>query len=98
METFKTVLITGGNGNLGRLVAQQMYSKGIDVLCLDLPGTEHKNETNYKNIFLGDISDLDLLRLRPDWTSGIRASQTPNTTGWIKKSPLPGESDSKKLI
>ena len=61
METFKTVLITGGNGNLGRLVAQQMYSKGIDVLCLDLPGTEHKNENNYKNIFLGDISDLDLL-------------------------------------
>ena len=61
METFKTVLITGGNGNLGRLVAQQMYSKGIDVLCFDLPGTEHKNEKNYKNIFLGDISDLDLL-------------------------------------
>lgn len=61
METFKTVLITGGNGNLGRLVAQQMYSKGIDVLCFDLPGTEHKNENNYKNIFLGDISDLDLL-------------------------------------
>ena len=30
----------------------------------------------------------DLSRFRPDWTSGIRASQTPNTTGWIKKIPI----------
>ena len=61
MGTFKTALITGGNGNLGRLVAKQMYSKGINVLCLDLPGTELTNEKNSKNIFLGDICDLDLL-------------------------------------
>ena len=61
MGTFKTALITGGNGNLGRLVAKQMYAKGINVLCLDLPGTELTNEKNSKNIFLGDICDLDLL-------------------------------------
>jgi hypothetical protein len=29
-----------------------------------------------------------LSRFRPDWTSGIRASQTPNTTGWIKNIPI----------
>ena len=61
METFQTALITGGNGNLGRLVARQLSAKGIDVLCLDLPETEHKNEKLYKNIFLGDVSDQDLV-------------------------------------
>ena len=61
MDTFQTALITGGNGNLGRLVAQQLSAKGIDVLCLDLPETEQKNETFYKNIFLGDVCDQDLV-------------------------------------
>ncbi len=62
MDTFQTALITGGNGNLGRLVAQQLSAKGIDVLCLDLPETEQKNETFYKNIFLGDVCDQDLVK------------------------------------
>ena len=61
MDTFQTALITGGNGNLGRLLAQQLSDKGIDVLCFDLPGTEHKNETYYKHIFLGDVRDQDLV-------------------------------------
>ena len=61
MDTFQTALITGGNGNLGRLFAQQLSDKGIDVLCFDLPGTEHKNETFYKHIFLGDVRDQDLV-------------------------------------
>ena len=64
METFKTVLITGGNGNLGRLVAQQMYSKGIDVLCLDLPGTEHKNENNYNCLLYTSPSPRDRQKSR----------------------------------
>ena len=61
MDTFQTALITGGNGNLGRLVAQQLFAKGKDVLCLDLPETEQKNEKLYKKIFLGDVSDQDLV-------------------------------------
>ena len=61
MDTFQTALITGGNGNLGRLVAQQLFAKGKDVLCLDLPETEQKNEMLYKKIFLGDVSDQDLV-------------------------------------
>ncbi|MBS1256949.1 MAG: putative epimerase/dehydratase [Deltaproteobacteria bacterium] len=61
MDTFQTALITGGNGNLGRLVAQQLSAKGIEVFCFDLPETEHKNESFFKHIFLGDIRDQDLL-------------------------------------
>ena len=61
MDTFQTALITGGNGNLGRLVARQLLAKGIDVLCFDLPGTEQKNETFYKHIILGDVCDQDLV-------------------------------------
>ena len=33
----------------------------------------------------------DLSRFSPDCTSGIRASQTPKTTGWIKKIPITWE-------
>ena len=61
MDTFQTALITGGNGNLGRLVAQQLSAKSIDLLCLDLPETEQKNEKLYNKIFLGDVSDQDLV-------------------------------------
>ena len=61
MYTFQTALITGGNGNLGRLVAQQLSAKGKDVLCLDLPETEQKNEKFYKKIFLGNVCDQNLV-------------------------------------
>ena len=61
MDTFQTALITGGNGNLGRLFARQLSAKGKDVLCLDLPETEQKNEKLYKKIFLGDVCDQNLV-------------------------------------
>ena len=61
MDTFQTALITGGNGNLGRLFARQLSAKGKDVLCLDLPETEQKNEKFYKKIFLGDVCDQNLV-------------------------------------
>ena len=40
---FKTALVTGGNGNLGRLVAQQLEDLGTQVVSLDLPGSEGPN-------------------------------------------------------
>ncbi len=61
MKTFRKALITGGNGNLGRLVAQKLSTKGVELICLDLCETEQENETFYKNIFLGDICDQDLV-------------------------------------
>ena len=61
MDSFQTALITGGNGKLGRFVARQLSAKGIEVLSLDLPGTEKKNETFYENIFQGDVCDQDLV-------------------------------------
>jgi len=55
-------LITGGNGNLGRLVAARLLADGQRVVKFDLPGTEppqlHANET----VVTGDIRDSDLLR------------------------------------
>ena len=58
----ESVLITGGNGNLGRLVADKLLARGQSVVKFDIPGTEpvtlHANET----VVSGDIRDLDLLR------------------------------------
>jgi threonine 3-dehydrogenase len=55
-------LITGGNGNLGRLVAARLLADGQRVVKFDLPGTEppqlHANET----VVTGDIRDSELLR------------------------------------
>ncbi len=52
MKTFKSVLITGANGNLGRLLAQKLSSQGMDVLCFDLPGTDEVNKSSFKKIRL----------------------------------------------
>ena len=58
----ESVLITGGNGNLGRLVADKLLARGQRVIKFDIPGTEpatlHANET----VVSGDIRDLDLLK------------------------------------
>ena len=61
MKTFKSVLITGANGNLGRLLSQELSSQGVDVLCFDLPGTDLVNKSTFKKIFYGDMRDKDLL-------------------------------------
>lgn len=58
----KSALITGGNGNLGRLVGQQLLERGVSVIKFDIPGTEpehiHENET----IVIGDIRNTENLR------------------------------------
>jgi len=36
----KTALLTGGNGNLGRLVAHKLLERGVKVIKFDIPGTE----------------------------------------------------------
>ena len=58
----ENVLITGGNGNLGRLVADKLLARGQRVVKFDIPGTEpetvHANET----VVSGDIRDHELLQ------------------------------------
>jgi len=39
-ERSETVLITGGNGNLGRLVAERLQQGAARVVKFDIPGTE----------------------------------------------------------
>ena len=67
-----TVLITGGNGNLGRLVADRLLASGRQVITFDRPGTEpghaHVNDT----VISGDIRDIKALQT-------IVAEHRPNT-------------------
>ena len=67
-----SALITGGNGNLGRLVADRLLARGQHVITFDLPGAAprrlHDNETSLS----GDIRDADLLK-------GILAEHCPGT-------------------
>jgi threonine 3-dehydrogenase len=67
----ESVLITGGNGNLGRLVADKLLASGRHVVTFDTSGTEpsgvHVNET----VISGDIRDTGALQTvlaehRPD--------------------------------
>lgn len=71
-NTINTALITGGNGNLGRLTAERLLARGVKVIKFDVPGTEpeqlheneihenqkHENETHV----IGDIRDVKLLQ------------------------------------
>ncbi|MGB7300134.1 MAG: NAD-dependent epimerase/dehydratase family protein [Burkholderiaceae bacterium] len=56
------VLITGGNGNLGRLVANKLLASGRHVITFDTTATEpasaHANET----VISGDIRDTGALQ------------------------------------
>ncbi len=58
----QTALITGGNGNLGRLVGAQLLQRGVKVVKFDIPGTEpaqlHDNET----VVIGDMRDQAALQ------------------------------------
>lgn len=62
MKHFKKVLITGGNGNIGRLVAEQLEKRGVEVISFDLPGTEGDATAARSAVILGDIRDTGLLR------------------------------------
>ena len=55
------VLITGGNGNLGRLVAEQLLKRGQSVVKFDIPGTEHEQLSDNELVITGDIRDTDVL-------------------------------------
>lgn len=59
-QTNGPVLITGGNGNLGRLLARKFLDQGISVISFDLTISEmpDPNET----CVAGDIRDTELLR------------------------------------
>ncbi len=54
------VLITGGNGNLGRLVAGLFVNAGVQVVSFDLPGTEPAE--GVAAVHFGDMRDADLLQ------------------------------------
>ena len=58
---FKTALVTGGNGNLGQLVAQHLEDAGTEVINFDLPGSEGALSDQRHAVVLGDIRDQDLL-------------------------------------
>ncbi len=67
----KCALITGGNGNLGRLVAERLLAQGQRVIRFDIPGTEPASTAPNESIVSGDIRDAELLRAlvgdeRPD--------------------------------
>lgn len=55
-------LITGGNGNLGRLVADRLLASGQQVVKFDLPGTNPGQLRANETVVTGDIRDGDLLR------------------------------------
>lgn len=57
-----TALITGGNGNLGRLVAERLLANGQRVVSFDLPGTTPALITDDEHIIEGDVRDVDALR------------------------------------
>ena len=57
-----TILITGGNGNLGRLVAERLEAQGTRVVSFDLPGSEGPHSEARHAVILGDIRDTDLVR------------------------------------
>ena len=58
---FKTALVTGGNGNLGRLVAQNLEKTGTRVVSFDLSGSEGAHSDPRYAVVLGDIQDHTLL-------------------------------------
>jgi len=55
----KKVLITGGNGNLGHLVAQRLAAGGVEIVRFDLPGTKKDGPGAEVT---GDIRDAAFMR------------------------------------
>ena len=62
MPEHQPVLITGGNGNLGRLVAERLLSRNYPVIKFDLPGTEPGHTSAGETVITGDIRDSGLLK------------------------------------
>ncbi len=57
----KKALITGGNGNIGRLLAERLVAKNIEVIRFDLPGSEPETHDVLETIVTGDVRDTSLL-------------------------------------
>ena len=57
----KTALITGGNGNIGRLLSEQLVKRGTNVIRFDIPGSEPENHHDLETIVSGDIRDSETL-------------------------------------
>lgn len=55
----QTALITGGNGNLGRLTADRLLADGKAVIRFDIPGTEPATTRPNETIIIGDIRDKE---------------------------------------
>ncbi len=58
---FKTAFVTGGNGNLGRLVALHLEGAGTKVVSFDLPGSEGAHSDPRHEVVLGDMRNHKLL-------------------------------------
>ena len=58
---FKTAFVTGGNGNLGRLVALHLEGVGTKVVSFDLPGSEGAHSDPRHEVVLGDMRNHELL-------------------------------------
>ena len=61
--TIKNVLITGGNGNLGRLLASDFEARGVTVVAFDLPSDNPLPDDPAKSrtFIAGDIRDTGQL-------------------------------------
>lgn len=57
----KKALITGGNGNIGRLLAKRLVAKNIEVIRFDLPGSKPETHDVLETIVTGDVRDTSLL-------------------------------------
>jgi threonine 3-dehydrogenase len=68
----ENVLITGGNGNLGRLVANKLLARGQRVVKFDIPGTEPASVQANETVVSGDIRDTEALK-------SILAEHRPDT-------------------
>lgn len=59
----KTVLITGGFGNIGIRIMDELYAQGYHIRCLDLPNNANKKTAKrYRNkaeVIWGDITDSE---------------------------------------
>jgi len=60
--SLQRTLITGGNGNLGRLIADELLKLGISVIKFDIPGTEPDSVRDNETVVIGDIRDKTQVR------------------------------------
>ena len=57
----KKALVTGGSGNLGRLLSRELRSRGVEVVQFDIPAAEPKDKDSEEFIVSGDVRDTELL-------------------------------------